>query len=98
MCLSGVPHHTKCLSLVVFLSYKHVLNILQVVSFGTLLSYPSACSFGGGVLICVCQRYPSTQNVCNWLFLTYRNVLKILQVVSFGTLLSYTSLLWGVGY
>ena len=38
MCLSGVPHHTKCV-LCVFLTYKHVLNILQVVSFGTLLSY-----------------------------------------------------------
>ena len=24
-----------------FLTYKHVLSILQVVSFGTLLSYPS---------------------------------------------------------
>ena len=24
-----------------FLTYKHVLSILQVISFGTLLSYPS---------------------------------------------------------
>ena len=40
MCMSGVPHHTKCLPLF-FLTYKHVLNILQIVSFGTLLSYPS---------------------------------------------------------
>ena len=55
MCLSGAPHHTKCLSLVVkkFSIYKHVLNILQVVSFGTLLSYPSLAQGGWGTKMCL---------------------------------------------
>ena len=40
MCLSGVPT-TQNVCHWLFLTYKHVLNILLVVSFGTLLSYPS---------------------------------------------------------
>ena len=83
------------------MTYIHALNILRVILINFnryAFELPYSLALGGGVLICVCLGYPTTQIVCHWLFMTYIHALNILQVILIGTLLSYHGLALEVGF
>ena len=86
MCLSGAPHHTKCLSLVVcdtlVCSYLTICNKFYLVWAQANLAYFLEPSY------LVCLTTPTDQNVCHMRIMHFWTVVMKSRVISSGMLLA----------